>query len=303
MNRKLIYIISFICMNFIACDNLPDEQFEKYVLITHNGFVDKELIYNSSKELNTEVSVSISGTSVLKQDVNVSIDTDAEALQKYNFEKYRNDEALYYNILPDGAYSFEKNITVKAGKEYSTVPIKLDLTSIDMFKNYVLPISIKTTSDYNLSPGGYHTTLLNLIFKNSFSGNYSINGTLKGTSESLSLSIRRILKVIDSNTCFAYMGNIDEEDLDRDKYIFTIKINEDKTLTLTGMNPETKFTPVESDWGEEKKNVMEITETEIRLYLTYSYIDSQDSVKPVKKTFTGYLSLASSEKEDSETTE
>ena len=50
MKKRNLYLslaLAVLTLGQQSCDNLPDEQFDKYVLMTRNGFIDREIVYNA----------------------------------------------------------------------------------------------------------------------------------------------------------------------------------------------------------------------------------------------------------------
>ena len=70
-------INSYLCILLVAmltgCNDLPDEQFEKSAIIIKNGYHEWELPYNGEDEMTAYVSVALSGTSILKEDVEAEL--------------------------------------------------------------------------------------------------------------------------------------------------------------------------------------------------------------------------------------
>lgn len=103
--------------------------------------------------------------------VRVDLAVNPDTLDGYNWEKYRNDRSLYYEMLPETCYSFEgEGIVIRAGTEYSNVPIRFYLDKIDKEKNYILPISIVNVSEFSIGDPKYSTILMNVILSNEYSG-------------------------------------------------------------------------------------------------------------------------------------
>jgi hypothetical protein len=111
MRYKSIKIIGLLGMILAGgCEDLPDEQFEKYVLFARNGFVDREFEYKDGEILTTDLSISVSGTSVLDHAVSVTIAEDPDTLALYNETRFGDETDDYYEVLPDTCYSFESYI-------------------------------------------------------------------------------------------------------------------------------------------------------------------------------------------------
>jgi hypothetical protein len=285
----ILILINFSIM-FVSCDKLPDEQFEKQVIMTRNGFVDR--IIDSTGV--TPLSVSISGTSILDKDLTVKIDVDTTALRLYNFDKFRFDLPLYYQTLPDSCYDLSnKTIIISKGNEYGTLPIKLNVGKIDKFKQYVLPLSVSSTSDYVIGQTDYKTILMHILLQNKFSGRYAMSGILHNTKEGdHSISMTRRLYMLDSKNCYFYAGNVDDENINRTDYIVKMTLNNDKTISLSASNADIYFKPDASAVSPKKTNVYEImTEGSYKFYVSYGYADISVKGFPVAYTFRGELTF------------
>ena len=105
---KRILLTLFVAIGMCtACDEgLPDEIFVKHVLINQNGFREYELNYVNTPIKDTIISVAVNGSSRLDRDVRVDLAVNPDTLDGYNWEKYRNDRSLYYEMLPEICYSF-----------------------------------------------------------------------------------------------------------------------------------------------------------------------------------------------------
>lgn len=235
-------IILILAAFFVACNNgLPDEMFEKKVIINQNGFLDYELDYTSSETSDTIISVAVSGTSKLKKDVIVNMQIDKDTLDNYNWERFRNQEILYYDLLPENCYEFNgKNVVIKSGTEYTDIPITFHLEKIDKNKQFVLPISIANSSDYKIGESKYSTVLMRIKLTNQYSGTYNLSATLKesGSDETLEVRMNRELSVMDDNTCYLYAGNIAENRIDRELYKINITVKADSSITFSALNPD-----------------------------------------------------------------
>lgn len=158
----------------VACEDLPDEQFTKYANFTRSDYQEWVMEYDPSGEVTSDVSISISGTSVLSKDLKVEVELNTAKLDSFNFEKFRNETALYYEVLPEDCYEIaDYGTTIKAGDEFGLMPVKFHLDKINKYKNYVLPLSIFRVSANSIALSPYYFTLMNIVLKNNFSGLYS----------------------------------------------------------------------------------------------------------------------------------
>ena len=235
-------------INQSCSDGLPDEQFEKLVLLTKNGWIDQQInvLESNSGVIDIPIVASISGTSMNSENVTVSIDFDPDTLSGYNFEKYREQEDLYYNIIPSNAVSFESTtIDILKNEDRGLTSLKLDLSKItDKYKDYVIPIQIKSSSKYVLGENIYTKVMYHLLLQNSYSGNYSGNITVfktKGSAEvndetqKITVASKSLYALSDS-VCYFYAGQVDRSDVDREKYIVNMKILNDSTITFESDN-------------------------------------------------------------------
>ena len=299
MKKFNLYLLFLLGVIFVACENLPDEQFVKRVVFAENGFQDIDLVYNESGKVTPEFTVSISGTSVLQNDVNVTVKLAADTLDAYNVEKYRKDSILYYSLLPDSCYTISNNgnITINAGEESTVLPVEFDLSKIDKYKDYVLPLAIVYASDYEVGEPQYSKVLLHLNISNSFSGIYQpTDCKIFEGDENVAWKTNFVLKAIDNNTCRFYAGGISETNKKRDTYIIEVSKQDDGKITYVAHNPEIGLT-----LEDPNKNTIEVTITRdpaihskktvvTSMKMNYSYTDISDPTNPIRRRFEGMLS-------------
>lgn len=255
--RKILYIISvlmLIVINYSCTEGLPDEQFEKLVLLTKNGWIDQKVDLSSisSGSVEIPVVVSISGTSTNAQNVSVDLDFDAEGLALYNFDKYKEQTGLYYTLIPADVISIENSsLEIEAKKDQGLTTLKLDLSKIeDKYQDYVIPIQITNVSKYALASSDYTNALYHLELKNNFSGNYSGGITVymtKGNAEfndvdqKVTIANKALYALSDTMSYF-YAGPINRSSANRDYYIINAIYSND-TLSLESPNPALDLVP------------------------------------------------------------
>ena len=120
MKRTIIFLLA-VAASCVACDNnLEDELFVKHVLINQNGFREYDLNYVDAAVRDTIITVAVNGSSKLDRDIVVDLAVNPDTLAGYNWERYRNDRSLYYELLPEECYSFDgEGIVIKAGTAIS----------------------------------------------------------------------------------------------------------------------------------------------------------------------------------------
>lgn len=238
---------------FYACnDRLPEEQFQKLVLLTKNGWIEQNIdISDSTGVIKLPIAGSISGTSTNQKNIELLLDYDTDTLNGYNFLKFRNQSDLYYNVVPDEALSFDSNkISIEKGKDMGIANLLVDLDKItDKYSDYVIPIQIKSTSGYLLANPQYSKALYHIQLKNKYSGNYSGEITVfktKGSAEvndetqKISVSNKALYATTDT-TCYFYAGQMDRNKADRTKFIVNVTFHKDGTVTLDCPNSALNF--------------------------------------------------------------
>jgi len=294
MKKFSIYIMMLFAVIITSCDELDDEQFTKYVIMTRSGAGEAEILFSESETGRANISISVSGSAVIGNDVQAEVKIDAEKLEEYNFEVYRNDRGLYYDILPENCYSLESmKATIKAGNEYGLLPIDINMANMNKMKNYILPLTLSGTSEFQLGDPKYCTVLLKIILKNGFSGLYAGNLKIKDYTEGTTLTInkQRNFYTVDNNTCYMYGGNIDETNINRDKYIIKMEMNADSTFTLSADNPDIELTAM---GGAESNRIYSKEEVsggkkimKQFVSLNYDYKDLTNESYPVKRNMEG----------------
>jgi hypothetical protein len=120
------------------------------------------------QEQTYQVVISYSGADVASKNIEVQLSTAPIALDEYN------DEAeTSYILMPDALYDFPTTVTIPKGKRTVTVPMTLQTGDFDLSQNYVLPMTITSTSKGEIS-GNFGTILLALAVKNKYDGLYEV---------------------------------------------------------------------------------------------------------------------------------
>lgn len=306
MKKTIIFLLA-VAASFTACDNnLEDELFIKHVLINQNGFREYDLNYVDVSVRDTIITVAVNGSSKLDRDIKVDLAINPDTLAGYNWERFRNDHSLYYELLPEECYSFNgEGVVIKAGTEYTDIPISFNLDKIDKDKSFILPISIVSTSEYKIGDPDYSTILMNIVLSNSYTGNYSLSGTIRevATGDFIDVRSTRTLRVVDPNTVSLYVGNISERATNRENYRMNMTVNADSTLTFTPLHPdiieiirdEPNLDPknprnkilVERTIDVQNSHKSYVVTT---FYMYYNYIDKTDPADPIEMRWEGTCS-------------
>ncbi|MDD3036983.1 DUF4973 domain-containing protein [Bacteroides sp.] len=317
MNKLYVYTASLLMVCAVtSCDNnIPDEQFAKKVSLTKNGMQKYNIDFTDEGILDLNIPVLVSGTSKNDQNIEVTIALDPDTLANYNFERYRNNQALYYQLPSENMYHFPKGatVTIPAGVDYSIIPLTIDLRNFDLYNNYILPLQINKVSAYEIAWSSYSKLLINLNISNFISGSYTVSGNVWEASmpdQKLAVSSSSLF-TLGANKCYLYMGDIAEDNINRALYTMTIEVDkaayEDRVdnstgaeirrytnITLGSKNTDKELHSEGDAWVEQERtddpydNKLENLVT--RVYMKYSYMDLNDPTYPVKKFFEGTLS-------------
>lgn len=292
-----------------SCENqLPEEMFVKKVLINQNGFRTYEFDYTERSQTDTTISVAVSGTSELTKDIRVSLAVNSDTLAGYNWERFRNEESLYFKLLPDDCYDFNgEDIIIKAGDEYTDVPITFYLDRISKDESYVLPISVVSVSDYQIGEPQYSTVLINVVLSNEHSGAYTLSGTLREVAPNITFDVKmtRTMRAENKNTISFFAGNVSETNPDREKYRILAEVLADSTLVLSAAHPEfIDLRPDNPNLGKDDPKNRIIVErtmdpqnhrkqtTVTTFYLQYYFTDKTNPEDPYELRWKGAASMA-----------
>lgn len=304
MKKYSLFLLCLLGIFVTACDNeLPDELFTKRVVISQNGFQEMKLEYSADGKVSTHVTISISGTSVLDHDIIATITECPDTLEAYNYDKYSDNEELYYTLLPKEAYKLGNSgkVTIKGGEEYTLLPIEFDLSQLDMYKDYVLPLEVSAVSDYEIGQSSYRRALYHLTIRNLFSYTYSPSGCKIWNSDEgddyTTWTTDMVLSTIDYNTCRMYAGGVNDTDKDRNEYLVEVTMEADSTFSYTSPNPDIDLEKV----GGEEENRIRVTEepdllvnnkfvitTTMKMNYRYTYTSPEGY--PYRRRFEGTLS-------------
>lgn len=296
MKRLNLYLCILVAGILAGCNDLPEEQFEKYAIIIKNGYHEWELPYQGEEEMVANVSVALSGTSVLKEDVEVELKVVPANLEEYNFDEFRYDESSYYELLSQECYEMQSNkVVIPAGAEYGLLPVKLKIGKMNKYHNYILPLEIVSVSKYNVGRNNYNKALINVVLKNDYSGKYSRTLELNSAEGGMLITGEQVLRTITPDACYFTAAYLDKAS-EQDDYNINMTVNSDSTLTLSAVNPDIELEFAEPNKEKDKeRNIVEIKELgknskSMKFFLDYSYMDkSNPEAEPVRRYIKGFL--------------
>lgn len=288
--KKIIYhivVLLIVVLNYSCSDGLPDEQFEKLVLLTKNGWINQDInLINSNGIVEIPIATSISGTSNNIENVLVNLDFDPDTLNGYNFEKYREQYSLYYSPVADSAVSIDnKNVSIMKNENSGVTKLIVDLNKIkDKYKDYVIPIKIENATKYVIAANTYTKALYHLQLKNNYSGTYSGTTSVYKTKGSAEINdvdqkisvANKVLYALTDSTCYFYAGQNDRSNVNRDKFIINITFHKDGTITLEAPNADINFVleKIEMTISKgENKNDNRYENVTTALDMTYKFTD------------------------------
>lgn len=267
MNKQYIFAFAMLLLAVISCDELPDEQFEKQVLFARNGIIEKKLEITETETIESNISVSVSGTSILKKQISFTIAEFADTLEFLNQALFFDKTEDYYSLFPDTVYAFKSyDGTIKKGQEYTTVPFTVNWKKLNMYEKYLLPLKITSVSDYKIATGNVSSILVKFKPFNNYSGSYAGNLLIAGKSIQKS-GIE--VNALTPNSCYITSSLYLNEE-----HTFIVKVNPDNTLTVTAKNPDELTLEIVNSGNPDdlvKANIYEETETMKKLEVAFKY--------------------------------
>lgn len=113
--------------------------------------------------------VSLTGP-VYHKDVAVTIAVNNSLVTAHN-----TANQTHYEILPAAAYELPATVSIAAGKEYVTVPVKLKKATLDPTKEYALAVELTATNDGDVKvAGNMKQSILSIVVKNKYDGIYEL---------------------------------------------------------------------------------------------------------------------------------
>jgi len=233
MKKYFGYI--FLLVSLISCNVQEVEYYKKQIYMTHSG--EQIQKYNIvSEPVDTLISVYCGGSMAPDKDVVVNLYVDSLALDSLNKQKF-NLTADYYQLLPDSCYEIPSySTTIKKGTEYATIKLTYFTSRINPLIKYVLPLSIKNVSEYEVN-SSLKTSLINVQLLNKFSGSYRFtgNGVEEGKTSKAKIVREQNMIVAGKNAILMHAESKTFEK-DGNSYLIRVIINADNSITITSDN-------------------------------------------------------------------
>ena len=268
----------------ISCNSEWDEeQYEQYISfkapVGDKGVTDIYVRYKQGGEATYRLPMIVSGSLPNGKDRTVHIAVDTDTLDILNAARFGRED-LYYVALESNRYAFPSTVDIPAGTFSTLLDITFNLDNIDLFKKWVLPLSIADDPSYNYEGHprkNYAKALLRVLPFNDYSGTYSTTAMqvyIKNRDGSIDKSeaiptTTRTAYVVDENTVFFYAGAMDEDLIDRDKYKIKFHFEPDgeKLVKITSDNDKIKLNQLK----ETSYTIAEVPDV-TRPYLLHRYV-------------------------------
>ena len=296
----------------ISCNSEWDEeQYEQYISfkapVGDKGVTDIYVRYKQGGEATYRLPMIVSGSLPNGKDRTVHIAVDTDTLDILNAARFGRED-LYYVALESNRYAFPSTVDIPAGTFSTLLDITFNLDNIDLFKKWVLPLSIADDPSYNNEGHprkNYAKALLRVLPFNDYSGTYSTTAMqvyIKNRDGSIDKSeaiptTTRTAYVVDENTVFFYAGAMDEDLIDRDKYKIKFHFEPDgeKLVKITSDNDKIKLNQLK----ETSYTIAEVPDVTrpylLHRYVTFSvdyeFVDYTSANEEIPYYVTGVLTL------------
>lgn len=183
--KKIFYSIAAMSVLLTSClkdegyDNGPTgfkgNNTDRFVAILNpnetSGMATLGIFVTPAEETIQTFVVSITGP-VQSKDVQVTLSLKPALIGEYNDA---NDESI--EVLPTAAFELPTTVTVPAGKEYVSVPLKLRKNLIDPALAYALGVEVTGVDDPTVKLSGKSKqALIGIVVKNAYDGVYELHG-------------------------------------------------------------------------------------------------------------------------------
>lgn len=243
-------ILSPILLIAVSCNEdemFNKEQYEKIVCLVS----DDDFVFSVDHSLEQEesvgyLSVVVGGSKMIDQDVTIEFEPDNELLDRYNKVNFDIETDKFAKLLPTQRYNIPSmSVTMQAGSndQYVLFPIHVKTEGISPDTTYVIPLRIKSISNYKLHPEKtaalYRVRIQNKYATQTPVTLYSSKGTSQTVNQEIpeAFSTTKTVFPISGKQIRMYAGkilfddkNVTEEGLKQNSVI--VEINDDNTLKI-----------------------------------------------------------------------
>lgn len=253
MKIKSSIILSLVATAGVFCSCNENEQFEgelyeKVIYLLSNDDYTFESVHEFGDISTGYVTAYCGGTEHLQKDVTVELEPDPEALAAYNRMYFDINESKYALELDPAHYTIGSYTTVlraDSPDNYALLPIEINPEGLSPDKTYIIPLRIKSISDYRTNPDK-EKVLFRVVLANEYATMktttyYQMTGTEtigQGSSAASSgVSVTRVVAPVSKNEIRLWAGtnsyspgNVTDEEMNRNSIVYTF--NEDHTITV-----------------------------------------------------------------------
>lgn len=294
--KKIITLLCILSLvGFIACneEDFSAREHYKYVvyLLSENEYNVFSAEYDLEKiteegEITAYLIVGCGGSLSNPEEFVVELEPDVVLFDKYNRSNFDIDVDKYARLLPESKYQIESNRVVfpaENADQYVKLPIKVRTEGLSPDSIYLIPISIKNTSKYevNKEKSGvlFRVTMRNDYAEQVNDTYYQLRGTIiSEDGNNTSVSTSKLVRPLTKNSVRLYAGSNTQvittatvEDIKKYSIILTVDENNQVQITPYG-TIEIEQLDGGAEWNkyEEAKTY---TDTKIvkRFYLYYRY--------------------------------
>jgi hypothetical protein len=205
-----------------------------YIVGTQDQVINRDVDLGNVPDT-ISISVAVSGSLTLSHDVTVTFGEEPAEVGVYN-ERNVSAEAVHYQQPDASLYTYPLDqLTIKAGTVYNTFPIRINPSTLNCDSLYMIPLRLKSISDYELSPKDT-IVLVKLNLTNKYAGLYYVDGVLKNTTnpkDSLIYKMSRNLVASDNGSTVRMYHYTNETKDYRSANAFRITINSDNSLSYS----------------------------------------------------------------------
>lgn len=254
MKMKKLYILAAVLLPLLLTGCDENEQFrgELYKKVIYLLSTD-DYTFRSEHALGEQttgyVTIYCGGTEHINKDVVVTIEHDDDALSEYNHMYFDIDESRYAHELDPSKYVIENmqaTLMADSPDNYTLLPIKIIPDGLSPDSTYLIPLRIKSVSDYEINPDK-QKVLFQVVLKNRYATMasttyYQVTGieTRHFASGEVAggISVTRIFAPLSKNQvrCFAGTNTYNPSNVSKaeiDKYAMTLTINDDNSISIT----------------------------------------------------------------------
>jgi hypothetical protein len=215
-NLRFILLIVGVLMIFNACnlDDIYKQELYKHViaLVSSDNYNILEYTHELGVEEPGYIVASCGGTESVSNDIRITLKEDHGVLDSYNWNMYELDSAKYGCLLPSSNYVMDNSqIIIPQGKYSGSMSIRFKPDGLSPDSAYFLPLSIESTSDYELHPKKSNI-LYRVLIKNQYAEQlvtgytyYRMDGYAGNTFTTI---MSRPVQPLTANTVRMYAGTL-----------------------------------------------------------------------------------------------